>query len=213
MYGAAQVELSTGAIRLTQRTHEDALLDGALIDRCRNRDAEAFGLLVDRYQTRVFGYVRRMVGSAEDAEDIAQEVFVRAFQNIGRFDGRASLTTWLFKIASNLCIDRSRRKGRRPEEAPLASVEDPESGAKASDPRWDPETHLVALEMEDAVEGAISQLSDKLRSVLLLHDIEEMSYDEIASALKIPVGTVKSRLFLARGHLQEALRGFIEAGA
>ncbi len=189
------------------------IIDGAIISRCKNRDAEAFGELVDRYQARVFGFVKRMVKSTEDAEDIAQEVFIKAFQNIHRFDGRASLTTWLFKIASNLCIDKARRKDRRPETVQLSSPDGAEiSEIDAPDHRWNPEIQANTNLMESKIEESISNMSEKLRSVLLLHDIEELSYDEISSVLGIPVGTVKSRLFLARNAMQESLKEFLSDG-
>ncbi|MFN8140581.1 MAG: sigma-70 family RNA polymerase sigma factor [Fimbriimonadales bacterium] len=201
---------TVGAIGLSRAT-EEKVLDGAIISRCQRRDSEAFGLLVDRYQARIFGYVRRMVYSAEDAEDIAQEVFVKAFQNIDRFDGRASLTTWLFKIANNLCIDKKRRKDRRPQEAFLSS-EEADQAFEVADSRWDPESHAVAQEMAVLVESSLRQMSDKLRTVILLHDKEELSYEQIAEIVNVPVGTVKSRLFLAREQLQIALRGYQNSG-
>ncbi len=206
--------VSVEAIQAGQRFSGDSALNRAVISRCIRRDAEAFGLLVDQYQARVYGFVRRMVPNADDAEDIAQEVFVRAFQNIHRFDGRASLATWLFKIAGNLCIDRARRQKRRPEEVPLAAGPAADgSELEAPDRRWDPESRAVALEMHEAVERAVAGLSEKLRSVLLLYDLEELSYDEIAAVAGIPVGTVKSRLFLARARIQDALNDYMEAGA
>lgn len=189
-----------------RRSMGDSALDGSLIGRCKDRDVEAFSVIVDHYQARIYGFTRRMLRCDEDAEDVSQEVFIRAFENIDQFDGRASFATWLFKIAVNLCIDRARRKDRRPESVPL----EPDDHADAApDKRWDPETRAVALEMEEAIEAAIGFLSEKLRGVLLLHDIEELSYEQISRIVGIPVGTVKSRLFLARSHLQRALRNYM----
>lgn len=195
-------------MRTTVRHSGDSALDRTIISRCKNRDAEAFSIIVDQYQARIYGFVRRMLRNTEDAEDVAQEVFIKAFENFDRFDGRASLSTWLFKIASNLCIDRARKRGRRPE---LVSLE-PGNGEgiqDAADLRWDPQSSVVTSEMEQAIEEALAQLSEKLRSVLLLHDLEELSYEEISKAVGIPVGTVKSRLFLARNQLQQALRRYL----
>lgn len=195
-------------MRTTVRPSEDSALDRTIISRCKNRDAEAFSMIVDQYQARIYGFVRRMLRNTEDAEDVAQEVLIKAFENFDRFDGRASLSTWLFKIASNLCIDRARKKGRRPE---LVSFE-PANGeaiTDLADVRWDPQMSAVTTEMEEAIEDALGQLSDKLRSVLLLHDLEELSYEEISKAVGIPVGTVKSRLFLARNQLQLALKRYL----
>ena len=97
------------------RNVQDAVFDAGVLDavtleRLRRRDAEAFGRVVDAYQARVFGFVRRMVPTGEDAEDVTQEVFLKAYRNLPGFDGRCSLRTWLFRIAHNLCIDRARRR-------------------------------------------------------------------------------------------------------
>ena len=202
------MELALGARGLFRPKAPDAA-ESTLIDRCRKGDAEAFGRFVDLYQARVTGFVRRMVASSDDAEDVAQETFLRAFQSFDRFDGRSSVRTWLFRIAHNLCIDRARRLDRRVEEAPLVDSED-EGAIDVSDARWQPDRILLDDELREAVERGIAAMSDKLRAVLLLHDREEMPYDEIGRTLDIPVGTVKSRLFLARGHLQTAVKTYLE---
>jgi RNA polymerase sigma-70 factor (ECF subfamily) len=202
------VEIALGAVRLSEEGVEIKSNEEALVSRCKKRDASAFAELIDSYQSRVYGYVRRMLRDHTESEDVAQEVFVKAFQNIDRFDGRASFATWIFRIAANLCIDRARKRDRRPEMVPFRT----EGGPTEVDPadlRWDPQAYAVTSEMHVAVDRAVSELSDKLRSVLLLHDLEGMSYEEIAATLGIPVGTVKSRLFLARMRLQQALAPFV----
>ncbi len=192
------------------RIAEDPALDAGTLERLRRRDYEAFGQVVDAYQARVFGFVRRMVPTGEDAEDVTQEVFLKAYRNLSGFDGRCSLRTWLFRIAHNLCIDRARRRGRAPEMLALLPEEDA-GGFDVPDTGATPEALLMTHELQSLVENAIGSMSEKLRSVLLLHDREEMAYDEIATALAIPVGTVKSRLFLARAHLQKHLKGYLDA--
>jgi len=164
---------------------------------------------VDAYQNRVFGFVRRMVPNPDEAADVTQEVFIRAFQNFARFDGRSSVRTWLFRIAHNLCIDRARRNSRIPAEVGLV---DPTEGEEieVADHRWQPDQMVLDEELMTVVENAIMSMSEKLRSVLLLHDREDMAYEEIADMLSLPVGTVKSRLFLARSHLQAALKKYSE---
>ena len=202
------MELALGARSLIgKKATDDA--ESTLIDRCRRGDAEAFGRFVDLYQARVTGFVRRMVANADDAEDLAQETFLRAYGSFGRFDGRSSVRTWLFRIAHNLCIDRARRLGRRVEETALVDGED-ESAIDVADARWQPDRIVLDDELREAVERGIVTMSEKLRAVLLLHDREEMPYDEIGATLGIPVGTVKSRLFLARAHLQTAVRTYME---
>lgn len=180
----------------------------ALVERCRKNDAEAFGRIVDLYQSRVFGFVRRMCPDPEEAADIAQETFIRAYQGLHRFDGRASFRTWLFRIAYNLCVDRARRSQRRPDEMRLDHPHEADEQIDLPDTRWDPATQVLDGELQEVVRSAVERMSEKLRAVLLLHDSENMAYDEIAAALNIPVGTVKSRLFLARAHLQQAVTGY-----
>lgn len=196
----------SGAIRLSKFASGNSALDASLVSRCKHRDAEAFTLLVDRYQARVFGYVRRMLRSIEDAEDVSQEVFIKAFQNIDRFDSRASFSTWLFKIASNLCIDKI-RKQEQENRIEFESLEFDDT-VSFKDESWNPEANLNAKELVIAIEQSIMQLSNKLKSVLLLHDQQNLGYEEIAEILNIPVGTVKSRLFLAREELKKTVKIF-----
>lgn len=199
------MEYQSGAIRLSKFASGNSALDASLVSRCKHRDAEAFTLLVDRYQARVYGYVRRMLRSIEDAEDVSQEVFIKAFQNIDSFDSRASFSTWLFKIASNLCIDKL-RKQEKENRVGFESLE--LDGTVSFDKSWDPEASLNAKELAIAIEKSITQLSNKLKPVLLLHDQQNLGYEEIAEILSIPVGTVKSRLFLAREELKKTVKTF-----
>jgi RNA polymerase sigma-70 factor, ECF subfamily len=203
------MELCIGALRLSTNNHPDHAAELAIIERCRNQDFEAFGKLVDAYQNRVFGFVRRMVPNADEAADITQEVFIRAFQNFGRFDGRSSVRTWLFRIAYNLCVDRARRVDRAPVEVGLQPSADSEETYDVPDTRWQPDRIAMDDELASAVEKGILSMSEKLRTVLLLHDKEDMAYEEIAATVGVPVGTVKSRLFLARAHLQQVLSNYL----
>lgn len=193
---------------MTSKQPLDRAAESALVARCKQRSAEAFGEIVDAYQQRLFGFVRRMAG-AEDVDDVVQEVFVRAYQALDRFDGRSSLSTWLFRIAYNLCIDRKRQSDRTRTEFRLDDTPPGEEPFELLDTRWNPERIVLQSELHEAVERAIRTLSDKLRAVLLLHDREDMDYEQIAGALKIPVGTVKSRLFLARAHIQREVRSYL----
>jgi RNA polymerase sigma-70 factor (ECF subfamily) len=129
-----------------------------------------------------------------------------------RFDGRSSLRTWLFRIAHNLCIDRARRHDRGLTETSLEPTGADEEPMEFADARWDPERIALSDELAAVVEHAVATMSDKLRTVLLLHDKEDMGYDEIARTVDVPVGTVKSRLFLARAHLQGHLNQYLQGG-
>jgi RNA polymerase sigma-70 factor (ECF subfamily) len=196
-------------VALTTNHLPDHSVDPLVIERCRQKDYEAFGKVVDAYQNRVFGFVRRMVPNAEDAAEVTQDVFVRAYQAFERFDGRCSVRTWLFRIAYNLCIDRSRKAGRSVKETSLSPQDEHDEPIDFADDRWQPEKIVLDEELRERVEAAIASMSEKLRSVLLLHDREDMAYGEIAEALNLPLGTVKSRLFLARAHVQNALRDYL----
>jgi len=207
------MQACAGTIRLNTPKQLDDASERALIDRCRRSDVEAFGRFIDAYQNRVFGFIRRMVPIQDEAEDLTQEVFIRAFQHFANFDGRCSVKTWLFRIANNLCIDRARRLDRIPAHADYYPSADEDEAIEIADVRWEPEKVALDSELVALVEHGISTMSDKLRGVLLLHDREDMAYEEIATTLNIPVGTVKSRLFLARAHLQNVLSEYLKQEA
>ncbi|HMS55348.1 MAG TPA: sigma-70 family RNA polymerase sigma factor [Fimbriimonadaceae bacterium] len=203
------MELCLGA-SILKRTQPDPAVESALVERCKRQDAEAFGKIVDAYQNRVYGFVRRMIRDNDEAADITQEVFIRAYQAFIRFDGRSSLRTWLFRIAHNLCVDRVRKHDRMPTEFHLDNGSEEDGPMDVADSRWDPQHLVLDDELRKVVETAIANMSEKLRSVLLLHDQEDLAYDEIAQALDLPIGTVKSRLFLARNHLQTVLSPYLK---
>ncbi len=205
------MELCIGARNLSGHRTLDAGAESTLVDRCRKQDVEAFGRLVDVYQNRVFGFVRRMVPNPDEAADVTQEVFIKAFQNFPKFDGRSALRTWLFRIAYHLCVDRSRKTARSIQEVSLINSNDGDD-IDVQDDRWQPDQLILDDELFALLDDAIAAMSEKLKSVLLLHDREDMSYDEIAQLLGVPVGTVKSRLFLARAHLQNALGNYLHGG-
>lgn len=207
------MQACAGTIRLNTPKQLDDASERALIDRCRKNDIEAFGRFVDAYQNRVFGFIRRMVPIQDEAEDLTQEVFIRAYQHFANFDGRCSVKTWLFRIANNLCIDRARRQDRIPAQTDYYPSMDDDEPIDIADVRWEPERMALDSELQRLVEHGISTMSDKLRGVLLLHDREDMAYDDIAATLGIPVGTVKSRLFLARAHLQNVLSEYLKQEA
>lgn len=191
----------------------DAAAEQALLEQVRRQDLAAFSKIVDAYQARIYGFVKRMVRSEEDALDISQEVFVRAFQAIDRFDGRSGLRTWLFRIAHNLCVDRARRAERAPVMLTMEPGEcDDGQPREVADARWNPEDVVMNGELMEVVEAALGTMSEKLRTVLLLHDKEDMGYEEISRTVDVPVGTVKSRLFLARAHLQEHVGRYLAKG-
>jgi len=188
--------------------------DWALVERCQNDDLQAFEQLVEKYKNKVYNYVYRMLNDPEEAEDITQEVFVRAFAAIKQFRGQASFQTWLYRITVNLCVDCHRRRERGPQV--VRSLDAPVEGEKGEvelevpDWKYNPEAHLLTKELNQQIHLALKQLSEKLRTVILLHDLQGLSYEEIAQIVGCPLGTVKSRLFNARLALREKLRPYLE---
>jgi RNA polymerase sigma-70 factor (ECF subfamily) len=188
--------------------------DIALVDRCRRDDASAFDEVLGRYKNKLYNYIFRMVGNSDDAEDITQEVFVRMFISLDTFRRQSSLHTWLFRIAGNLCIDHFRRGKKLRSHAysldePYQGDEDG-SGRELPDSTFEPHRLLENQEMSEQIQMALGQLPEKLRAVLILHDIEDLPYDEIAQIVGCPLGTVKSRLFHARQHLRRRLSGYLQ---
>jgi RNA polymerase sigma-70 factor (ECF subfamily) len=173
------------------------------LDRLRAGDATAFEDLVITYQHRVFGVALRMLGNAAEAQEVAQEAFVRAHRGLGDFRGDAKLSTWLYAITSRLCLTRlgsgERRLAWQGEEALLRLAD----GA----PR--PDAALERSELEAALQRAIAELPEDRRIVVVLRDLEGLSYEEIAQALDLELGTVRSRLHRARADLKDKLERFL----
>jgi len=191
--------------------------DTGLIERCQANDAAAFNEIVSRYKNRVHNFVCRMVGPGTDAEDLTQETFVRAYMNIKSFQSRASLNTWLYRIATNICIDYTRKARKTRAMTASFQREDDEDNVDAAadlpDVRFDPQVVLLNRELGARLEQSVRSLPEKLRTVVLLHDIEGLPYDEIAHILDCPLGTVKSRLFNARSALKDKLQPYLEGAA
>jgi len=187
--------------------------DAVLVMRCQEDDCEAFDEIVTRYKDGIYNYVWRMVSNREDAEDLAQEVFVRAFAAIKTFRREANLRTWLYKIASNLCVDRYRRAGLEKQwMVPLERQQnDSVRPIDIPDHSSDPRRCFERSELQAEVKKALLKLPEKLRSAIILFDIEGLSYEEIADAMGCPIGTVKSRIFNARMKLRGLLKGYVEA--
>jgi RNA polymerase sigma-70 factor, ECF subfamily len=189
----------------------DVSSEARFIERLRARDERAFNELVKTYERRVFALLLRMLGRAEEAEDLAQEVFVQVFKSISGFRGDSRLSTWIFRIAINLSKNRSKYLARRhaDTQGQYDGVGDETAWDKSRDggvgtvPR--PDDVLSGMEVESIVERAIRSLDTEFREVLLLRDVEDMSYEEIAEITGLADGTVKSRIHRARAQLKEAV--------
>ena len=179
--------------------------DHQLIDACLAGRTEAFDRLVMRYQDRLYNTLLKMLGSADDARDIAQDAWVHAFQKLATFRGNSAFYSWLFRIAFNAAVSE-KRKHRHPTASLDASRE--RTGHEPPDARPDghPSHPMELAERQMLVQTALAQLSDEYRTVLVLKEMEDLKYEEIADMVGCPIGTVRSRIHRARGELREKLR-------
>ena len=175
--------------------------DDELIGRVRRGETRHFAELVHRYQDPVYGMAVRFIRSPAEAEDLAQEAFLRAFRGLEGFKGDSRFSTWLYRITWNLCADWLRRN-RKPGRAPLA-IDD---AADVADGTVDIEEGYLAAEERQEVRRALDRLDEKYRSALMLLYYQELSYDQIADVLDVPLKTVETRLYRARKLLGESLR-------
>lgn len=199
------------ALRQTTPHTVIAFEDAVLVDRCRGGDMQAFGALVAKYQHRVFNIVFRLCRRQADAEELAQETFLKALEKINQFRGQSGFYTWLFRIAVNLVMTHRRKEGR----VKLHSIDCDDGtqatalAAAARNTEAAPDAAAMKADTSRKVLEAIEQLDDEFRAVVLLREIEDMNYDQIAHVLNVPSGTVKSRLYRARVILREKLTELI----
>ena len=183
--------------------------DGELVDRARQGDREAFRVLVERYQRKVAALALGMLRNREDALDIVQDTFTKAYQSLDKFKGDSSFYTWVYRIGVNLCIDHQRRESRYVQ---LGGDSD-EVGDEVAPPsaedleRDEPFEMARSTEIGAQLVDAINELTPEHRAVILLREVDGLSYEEISQALDCPKGTVMSRLHYARRLLQARLRG------
>jgi RNA polymerase sigma-70 factor (ECF subfamily) len=182
-----------------------AASETGLLERCRRGDAQAFARLVALHEGMVFNLAARLLGDTEEARDLSQEVFLQVFRTLGRFEGRSSLRTWIYRIVVNQSRNRQRwwRRRRRDRSLPLQDLTDAQE-ARLSEGQGEegPQQQLERRERARTVQAALSALSFDHRAILMLREVEGLSGEEIAVTLGVPAGTVKSRLARAR----EALR-------
>jgi RNA polymerase sigma-70 factor (ECF subfamily) len=185
--------------------------DRELVRSAQRGDGQAFRHLVEKYQRRVYQLALGMLKDPDDAMDIAQETFVRVHRYLPSFKGDSSFFTWTYRIAMNLCLDAQRRKGRaervdveQGDEAEIEAAMDPPSHALAG-----PQRQALNQELKGKIEEALQGLSENHRAILLLREMEGLSYEELAKVLGIRKGTVMSRLFHARLKMQNKLREYL----
>jgi len=174
--------------------------DRDLLQRARRGDGDAFGMLVVRHQDRIYTGVLRFCGDAEDARDIAQRAFINAWRRLDSFKEDSAFSTWMYRIAFNESVSFRREGGRR-----RAASLDGEKAAEPADDRR-PGDRMESAEAQGKVQEALNRLDPEERKILILKELEDRSYDEIAEILEVPKGTVRSRLFRARESLRDVLR-------
>lgn len=186
----------------------------ALIAQARQGSREAFGTLVERYQQRILSLTNRICSNPADGEEAAQEAFLSAYEGLPSFRGESSFSTWLYRLAANACFDLLRREGRRSAHTG-PSLDDPDSAVDLPDSGPSPEALAERAELREEIEAALRILSPDHRSILILRELHQLSYEEIARVLSLEPGTVKSRLNRARRSMRKILRksGNISAAA
>lgn len=193
-----------------QQAEQDAL--ALLARRCMAGDQQAWQQLVATQHRRIYAICYRFTGSGPDAEDLTQDVFLKLYRNLGSFDGaKGSFQTWITTLTRNLLVDHFRRtRVERASDSLDASLTDDEDGLamadRLADTRPTQESHTAGMELKAKIQQALAHLSPELREAVVLRDLEDMDYKEIAQVLRIPEGTVKSRISRGRGDLARLLK-------
>lgn len=189
-------------------------IERTLVEAARRGDAGAFRELVVRHQRKAYAVALGMVRDPDDARDICQEAFLKAHKHLARFEGEAQFFTWLYRIIANLAIDHLRRKRRATVELDETQLEEPPADDTGVSPHrlgFDPQRALSDRELRARITAALDQLSPAHRAVLVMREVDGLSYQEMADTLGIAIGTVMSRLFHARKRMQALLKDAREA--
>lgn len=184
-----------------------------LIERALSDDQQAYTEIVNRYRKQIYHFIYRMVKDDAQAEDLTQETFIKAFRALASFNSNYAFTTWLYKIASNNCIDHFRKKrlSTYSLDTPMKS-KDGELKRDFADSDQGPESEMISKEKKTQIETAIESLPEKYRKAILLRHTKDKSYEEIAEILNVPLGTVKVRIFRAREMLKSQLKEQMRRG-
>jgi len=190
----------------------DRDIDQQLVERVQRGDKAAFDLLLVKYQRKIFRLLSRLIRDTAEIEDVAQEAFVKAYRALPNFRGDSAFYTWLYRIAINTAKNYLVSQGRRAPTSTQADVEDAETfddGDHLRDLNT-PDSMLVTKQVAEAVNRAIDQLPEDLRTAIVLRELEGLSYEEIAESMQCPIGTVRSRIFRAREAIALELRPILD---
>ena len=186
-------------------------IDQALVEQVQRGEKQAFDVLVLKYQNKIIQLVNRYVHDSDEARDVAQEAFIKAYRAIGRFRGDSAFYTWLYRIAINTAKNYLVANGRRPPRSDI-DAQDAEQyeGATGLKEYATPERLLLRDEIQEAIATAIDELPDDLRTAITLRELEGLSYEEIAQTMDCPIGTVRSRIFRARDAIDTRLKPLLD---
>ncbi|HSI21655.1 MAG TPA: RNA polymerase sigma factor RpoE [Methylophilaceae bacterium] len=187
-------------------------LDQELVERAQRGDKTAFDLLVQKYQRKLGRLLSRMIRDQAEVEDVVQEAFIKAYRALPNFRGDSAFYTWLYRIGINTAKNYLVAMGRRPQVSTEIEVEDAENFEDGQDLRTidTPETELMTKQIAQTVNDTVAALPEELRTAITLREIEGLSYEEIATLMGCPIGTVRSRIFRARETIAEKLRPLLD---
>jgi len=186
-----------------------SISDEVLVHRFKSGDKNSFRRLVEKYQSKIYGIVLASVRDKNDTDDLCQEIFIKVYRGLSQFKGKSKFFTWLYRITINTCISAQNTRKRKPETIslsyPVDEKENPLSTKLSQDTVKRPMEDLKNKELEVKIKLAIDSLSDGLKEVFILREVEDLSYKELSKILQCSEGTIKSRLFRAREKLKKKL--------
>src|SRR5665647_526176 len=187
-------------------------IDQELVERAQRGDKRAFGMLVEKYQRKLGRLLSRMIRDQAEVEDVVQEAFIKAYRALPNFRGESAFYTWLYRIGINTAKNYLVAMGRRPQVINEIEIEDAENFEDGNELRTmdTPETELLGKEIAKTVNDTVASLPEELRTAITLREIEGLSYEEIATLMNCPIGTVRSRIFRARETIAEKLRPLLD---
>lgn len=196
----------------TAKQQETRELDQMLVERAQQGDKRAFGLLVEKYHRKLGRLLSRMIRDQAEVEDVVQESFIKAYRALNSFRGDSAFYTWLYRIGINTAKNYLVSMGRKPQVMQDIEIDDVENFEEGNDMRTmeTPETSLMTKEIAQTVNDAIACLPDELRTAITLRELEGLSYEEIATVMQCPIGTVRSRIFRARETIAAKLRPLLD---
>lgn len=210
-HSATNVVVSQRKAEVECARMSEAQVDQLLVEQVQRGDKHAFDLLISKYQHRIVSLVTRYVNDHAEALDVSQEAFIKAYRAIGHFRGESAFYTWLYRIAINTAKNWLVAQKRRPPASDIDAVdaEQYDMDSRLKD-KGTPENELLREEIRQTVYGTIAELPEDLRTAIVLREMDGMSYEEIATTMECPIGTVRSRIFRAREAIDEKLRPLIE---